>query len=236
MSARRVALTISIAMGVVLTLAACAIGKPLPRPTTYIVDPPMTETRPAAARRPDTLRMGNVRVAAAYGGNALVYRMDEVQYTSDPYHAFKAEPGAMLGNRMAEWLDHAGPFETVAQPGSAQPAAYVLDATVIELYGDFREGRSPAAVLAVQFALIDQAGGVRPQLLYERTIASRVELPHASPDALVRGYGEALAEILSQLIPDLGAVVAHDHRATSVRSQLRRSSDSIENREQHSPD
>jgi cholesterol transport system auxiliary component len=215
MSARRVALTIGIAMGVVLTLAACAIGKPLQRPTTYIVDPPMTETRPAAARRPDTLRMGNVRVAAAYRGNALVYRMDEVQYTSDPYHAFKAEPGAMLGNRMAEWLDHAGPFETVAQPGSAQPAAYVLEATVIELYGDFREGRSPAAVLAVQFALIDQAG-VRPQLLYERTIASRVELPHASPDALVRGYGEALAEILSQLIPDLGAVVAHDHRATSA--------------------
>lgn len=214
MSTRRAARTIGIAMGVVLTLAACAIGKPLARPTTYIVDPPMTETRPAAARRPDTLRMGNVRVAAAYGGNALVYRMDEVQYTSDPYHAFKAEPGAMLGNLMAEWLDHAGPFETVAQPGSAQPAAYVLDATVIELYGDFREGRSPAAVLAVQFALIDQAG-VRPQLMYERTIASRVELPHASPDALVRGYGEALAEILSQLIPDLGAVIPYDHRATS---------------------
>jgi cholesterol transport system auxiliary component len=160
--------------------------------------------------------MGNVRVAATYGGNALVYRMDEVQYTSDPYHAFKAEPGAMLGNQMAEWLDHAGPFETVAQPGSAQPAAYVLDATVIELYGDFREGRSPAAVLAVQFALIDQAG-VRPQLMYERTIASRVELPHASPDALVRGYGEALAEILSQLMPDLGAVLPHDHRATSPK-------------------
>ena len=216
MSARRIALTMGLALGVALTLAACALGKPLPTPTTYIVNPPMAETGTAAARRPETLRMGNVRVAAAYGGNALVYRMDEVQYASDPYHAFTAEPGAMLGNRMAEWLDHAGPFETVAQPGSAQPAAYVLEATIIELYGDFRAGRSPAAVLAVQVALIDQAG-VRPRLLYERTIASRVELPHASPDALVRGYGEALAEILSQLIPDLAAVIPHDHRAASVR-------------------
>jgi cholesterol transport system auxiliary component len=205
------------AMGVVLSLAACAIGKPLPRPTTYIVDAPMAKTLSAAARRPETLRMGNVRVAAAYGGNALVYRMDEVQYTSDPYHAFKAEPGAMLGNRMAEWLDHAGPFDAVAQPGSAQPAAYVLEATVVELYGDFRKGRRPAAVLAMQFALIDQAG-VRPQLVHERTIASRVKLSNASPDALVRGYGEALTEILSQLIPDLGAAIPHDHRATSVRT------------------
>jgi len=216
MNARRVALTIGMAMGVVLTLAACAIGKPLPTPTTYIVNPSMDMTRTAAARRPETLRMGDVHVAAAYGGNALVYRMGEVQYTSDPYHMFKADPDAMLGSRMAEWLDLAGPFDTVAQPGSARPTAYVLDVTVIELYGDFREGRHPAAVMAVQFALIDQAG-VRPQLVHERTIASRVELPRASPDALVRGYGEALAEILSQLVPDLGAAIPPE-RATGVRT------------------
>lgn len=217
MSARRIALTMGIALGIVLTLAACALGRPLPAPTTYIVNPPAAETRTAAIRRPETLRMGNVRVAAAYGGNALVYRMGEVQYTSDPYHVFKAEPDAMLGSRMAEWLDHAGPFDTVAQPGSARPAAYVLDATVIELYGDFREGHRPAAVMAVQFALIDQSG-VRPQLVHERTIASRVELLQASPDALVRGYGEALAQILSQLVPDLSATIPPDHRTTSVRT------------------
>jgi cholesterol transport system auxiliary component len=217
MSARRIALSMGMALGIVLTLGACALGKPLPTPTTYIVNPSMAEPRTTAARLPETLRMGHVRVAAAYGGNALVYRMGEVQYTSDPYHAFKAEPDAMLGSRMAEWLDHAGLFETVAQPDSAQPAAYVLDATVIELYGDFREGHRPAAVMSVQFALIDQAG-VRPQLVHECTIASRVELSQASPDALVRGYGEALAEILSQLVPDLGSAIPPDHRTTSVRT------------------
>jgi cholesterol transport system auxiliary component len=217
MSAGRIALTMGIALGIVVTLAACALGKPLPAPTTYIVAAPMTETRPAVARHLETLRIGNVRVAAAYGGSALVYRMGEVQYASDPYHAFKAEPGAMLGNRMAEWLDHAGLFDSVAQPDSARPAAYVLDATVIELYGDFREGSHPAAVMTMQFALIDQAG-VRPQLVHERTIASRIELPHASPDALVRGYGEALAQILSELVPDLSASIPADHRATGVRT------------------
>ena len=106
--------------------------------------------------------------------------------------------------RISEWLDRAGLFQSVAQPGSARPAAYVLDATVTEIYGDFREGQRPAAVLAVQFALIDLAGA-RPKLVRERTIASRVDLPQASPDALVRGYGRALAEILSQLVPELSA-------------------------------
>jgi uncharacterized lipoprotein YmbA len=186
----------------VVTLGACAIGKPIPQARTFVVDPP-TATAPAAARRPETLRLGQVRVAAAFAGNALIYRLDDVQYVSDPYAAFIAEPGAMLGNRMAEWLDRAGPFATVAQPGSARPAAFVLEATVTELYGDFRAGRGPAAVLAVQLALIDQAG-TRPRLVHECTIARRVELAQASPDALVRGYGTALAEILAQLALELG--------------------------------
>jgi uncharacterized lipoprotein YmbA len=198
MNIRRLVLTICAA----LPLGACAIGKPIPTATTYVVEPPLAMPGQPATPRPEVLRLGNVHVAAAYDGNALVYRLDDVQYRSDPYHAFIAEPGPMLGNRMAEWLDHAGLFQTVAQPGSARPAAYVLDATVIELYGDFRAKRIPAAVLAVQFSLIDQSGP-RPRLVRERTIASRVELPQASPEALVRGYGQALADILSQLVREL---------------------------------
>ena len=198
MNAKRV----TVAACAALVLGACSFGKPILQPTTYVVDPPMVAAGPGVERRPETLRMGRVRVAAVYGGNALVYRMDDVRYVSDPYHAFIAEPGAMLGVRMAEWLDRAGPFETVAQPGNTRSARYVLDATVTEFYGDFRDGQRPAAVLAVQFALIDRAGA-RPTVVRERTIASRIELPQASPDALVRGYGKALAEILSQLAPEL---------------------------------
>ena len=200
MSAKRAALAACVA----LAIAACSIGKPIPQTTTYVVVPPAVAAGPAAVRRPETLRMGNVRVAASYSGNALVYRLDDAQFVSDPYHAFIAEPGAMLGDQMAEWLDRAGPFATVAQPGSARSAQYVLEATVIELYGDFRQKRSPAAVLTIQFTVIDQAGA-RPKIVHQRTIASRVDLPQASPDALVRGYGTALAQILSQLISELNA-------------------------------
>lgn len=198
MNAKRLALACA-----AVALTACSIGTPIPQATTYVVDPPISAAASPAVRRPERLRMGNVRVAA-YAGNGLVYRLDEVQYTSDPYHAFIAEPGAMLGNRMAAWLDREGPFKTVTQPGSVTPAQYVLEATVTELYGDFREGRRPAAVMAVQFVLIDEAGA-SPKVVHERTIASRVDLSQASPDALVRGYGKALAEILSQLVPELSA-------------------------------
>jgi uncharacterized lipoprotein YmbA len=191
-----------------LLVAACSIGKPMPQATTYVVEPRGKASEPVASRRAETLRMGNVRVAAAFAGNGLVYRMDDVQYTSDPYHAFIAEPGAMLGNRIAEWLDRAGPFQSVAQPGSARPASFVLDATVTELYGDFREGHPAAAVLSAQFALIDQTGA-RPKVTHECTLASRIEIRKASPEALVVGYGEALADILSRLVVELDGASAH---------------------------
>ena len=158
--------------------------------------------------------MGNVRVAAAYAGPALVYRLDEVRYAADPYHAFVADPGAMLGSEIARWLDQTGPF-TVAQPGSTRPAPYVLEATVVELYGDFRGGRAPAAVLTVQFSLLEQASP-RPTVVYERTSTRRVDLAEASPDALVGGYGAALAQILSQVAPDLAAQIKYQPLASEA--------------------
>ena len=184
-----------------VVIAACSIGKPIPQATTYVIELPAAA--PAAARRPETLRMANVHVAAPFAGDALVYRMDEVRYTADPYNAFIVEPAGMLGSRMAQWLDRAGPFQSVVQPESVRGAPYILEATVSELYGDFRPGYAPAAVVTVQFALLDLTG-VRSKVVLERTIASRVNLPEASPGALVRGYGEALAEILLQLVPNLG--------------------------------
>src|SRR5262249_56093065 len=99
----------------------CGAGRPTPRGTTYVIELPAAT--PAAARRPDTLRMANVRVAAAFAGDALVYRMDEVRYTADPYNAFIAEPALMLGNRMAQWLDRAGPFQSRLPPGRRRGVA-----------------------------------------------------------------------------------------------------------------
>ncbi len=188
----------------VALIAGCSLGKAVPQTTMYVIASPAAAALPPVRRIAETLRVGNVRVAGPFAGDALVYRFSDVRYSSDPYHAFVSDPGEMLGGRVAEWLDRAGGFRAVAQPGSARPAAYVLEIMVAELYGDFRAGRAPAAVLAMQFALIDQAGP-RPALRYEGSISRSIDLPQAAPEDLVRGYGKALAEILAQLSAELSA-------------------------------
>jgi uncharacterized lipoprotein YmbA len=197
MSTKSIALMSSVA----LVLAACSIGKPVPQATTYVVEPTAPVQRLSGAHGSEVARMGNVRVAAAFAGNALVYRTDDVTFVSDPYQAFIADPREMLGSQMAGWLNRAGPFKTVTQPDSSLPAKYVLEATVTELYGDFRTGKADA-VVAVQFALVNN-DSVGSGLVFEQTITRRVALERASPDALVRGYGKAVSEILSEVAGEL---------------------------------
>ena len=200
------ALRAAIAACAFLAVAGCSIGKPAPHTTTYVIDPPKPVST-AEIRHPHTLRMGNVRVAPPFAGNPLVYRVDEVQFTPDFYNAFIAEPGPMLGACMAEWLDRAGPFKTVSQPGGPMTTPYILEAVVTELYGDFRPGRKPAAVMTVQFTLVDLTGAT-PAVVMERFIGRRIDIPEATPDALVRGYGQALAEILTELSKQMTALSA----------------------------
>ncbi len=192
------------ALALGLLLAACSIGKPVPQATTYVVEAPPPAARLSSAFGTEVARMGNVRIAAAFSGNSLVYRRDDVTFQSDPYEAFIADPSGMLGNQIAAWLDRAGPFKAVVQPGSGQTTRYVLEATVTELYGDFRPNQPAAAVMAIQFALVDSTA-VRTTTLLERTISRRVPLDRASPDALVRGYGNALSGILTELVGDLAS-------------------------------
>jgi uncharacterized lipoprotein YmbA len=185
-----------------LLLAACSIGKPVPQATTYLVEPDVPMERLSGVHGSEVVRMGNVRVAAAFAGTALVYRTDDVTFVSDPYQAFIADPRAMLGNQMASWLNSAGPFKAVTQPDSDLPANYILEATVTELYGDFRPGKPAAAVVAVQFTLIN-SDNVDSGRVFEQTLTRRVPLERSSPEALVRGYGRAVSEILTGIAGEL---------------------------------
>ena len=73
--------------------------------------------------------------------------------------------------------------------------------------GTFARVGPPAAVMTVQFTLVDLTGA-SPTVVLERFIGRRVDLPEASPDALVRGYGQALGEILAELSKQIAPATA----------------------------
>jgi cholesterol transport system auxiliary component len=193
----------AVVIGVALSISACSIGRPIPTATTYSIEPGPASPDTPQVLHPERLRVERVRIAAPYDRTALVYRLSAVRYISDPYHAFLADPGPMLSNRVAEWLGAAGLFKAVDGPAGAAPAPWVLEATVTELYGDFEAGGdTPAAVMSIRFTIIDERGA-RPKVAYQRSLSRRVQVASASPEALVLGYGAALTDILTLLATDL---------------------------------
>lgn len=199
MSLPRVAL-----IAMVLLTTACSIGRPIPAVATYNIEPSPPQKGATRLPQAERLQVARVHVAAPYDRASLVYRVSTVRYMSDPYHAFLSEPGPMLSERISEWLGNSGLFKAVDAPGSAAPPLLVLEARVTELYGDFEQTGHPLAVMSVHFTLLDQQEP-RSKVTYEGSFSRRVEISNASPEALVSGYGSALADILTQFTTSLAA-------------------------------
>jgi hypothetical protein len=109
---------------------------------------------------------------------------------------------------MTEWLVQPRPVDAVQAAASAD-APYVLDATFLELYGDFRNGRAPEAVVTVQFTIRDASSPSRA-VVFDEIISRRIAIDRAGAPQLVRGYNVALTELLAQLTSDLSEATSLD--------------------------
>jgi uncharacterized lipoprotein YmbA len=182
-------------------IGGCSLTRGPPAETRLYAIEPAPGPAPAA-RRDDTLRFGTARVAASFSGTELVYRVDEVRYVNDFYNRLTAPPAGMLASRSADWLNRHGPFRFVAQPGTTTPTRYVIDVVFTEMYGDFRAGQAPAAVMAAQFQVIDLSQPLA-RVAIERSYVQRVALARVDPGDLVLAYGTALGAMLGALNADL---------------------------------
>ncbi|MFP4316440.1 MAG: ABC-type transport auxiliary lipoprotein family protein [Desulfovibrionales bacterium] len=151
-----------------------------------------------------TLNVRNFTVSPAFNRRNLVYRMGEAAYESDYYNLFLVDPGELVTQETTEWLRDANLFSAVIMPGSGLEYAYSLEGNLIELYGDFAEGKG-AAVVRIQFFLLRGQNG-RSGVLLQKRYNHRVPLAERSPEALVQGYNQALAAILSELVEDMTGI------------------------------
>lgn len=185
-------------------LAACGLSRPAVERTTYL----LTATReapPAAAAKPVAVKVRPMRAAPLYERRELLYRVDGERVVSDFYNEFAESPESMLTAAVIAWLRNARLFAAVIEPGVPVDAPYALDGSIVTLRGDFRDPAKPAAEVAIQFYLV-RLGGAAPQLVYDRVLASRVDLAARTPQALAAGYNQALGRILAELERDLAAL------------------------------
>jgi cholesterol transport system auxiliary component len=187
-------------LAVVLASGCGGLSKPTPPKQGFLLGVERPEAAASGPAIDATLKVLPFAVTAPYNLKSMVYREDDVRYDADYYNEWFAAPGAMLTDRTATWLAQSKVFNRVIPPGSGVEGSLELEGIVSELFGDFRAGSAPQAVVAIRFHVSDSASGA---LRYDRLLREASPVASRSPEALARGMDAAMARLLARLEDDL---------------------------------
>lgn len=183
-----------------LIIAGCSINKPIEQPKNYaIVAKSPSKT---FVTKYDSVLIDSVRADEPFNDTQMVYRLSEYNFESDYYNRYITEPSAIVGSQLSTWLEKSGIVSKTAPSSSGVPANYVLKSTITKLYGDFREGERSEAVMEVQFIFMDRSQ-VKPIILLDKKISSRIEVDNKTPEGLAQGLSLAFRDILERMLIEL---------------------------------
>lgn len=184
-------------MALVLLIVGCLrLEAPHPPKTSYL----LSAQRNAATTATPTKRVLQVdpfESAPCCLGRRFVYRSGDQVWLNDYYHEFFTAPPAMLTEISRQWMQQSGLFDQVVATGFPPPS-HLLRGRIVNLHGDYRPGRTPEAVLELEFSLWSLRGGAPVEPL-QQSYHRRLALTDRRPESLVQAWSEALAEILAEL-------------------------------------
>lgn len=190
-------------LAVALAASACVKlgGKPVDKRYYQIL--PVRSAAQADLPRAETLKVRRLAVSDLYNTRELVYRGPEGTIDSDFYNLLFVTPGNMLTTELRRWLTESGLFNHIVSPGSLVVPGLTLEGVVNALYGDY-SGPSPAAVVEMQFFVVDESGADNA-VVFSGSYQERVTLDSADPQTLVRAMTLAVTDIFTNLETDLAA-------------------------------
>ena len=178
-------------------LTACSLPTRAPvTPTSWVVMPERTGA-PLKPRTDFWLKVAAINVAPPFDTKSLVYRVGDARYEKDFYNVYASIPSEMIGSAERQWFNKANIFAAAVGDANSLFSYYTLQATVNEFYGDYRT--KPEAVVSVEFFLSVEYGGKKGNpLIGANRYTKRVSLKDNTPEALILGQQEALAEIFKE--------------------------------------
>lgn len=149
-------------------------------------------------RSPVTVELASIRVAPAFAGKGLVYRLGSYRYESDFYNEWFLDPRDHVDQLLRErWTRENGHVSLVSD-ARADPQAHQIDILVTSLYGDLEtDGPGMARVGLRVFAR-----GSSGSRLWE--LERQVPMQSRNPEALVAALSIGMAALFDELEQRLG--------------------------------
>ena len=183
----------------VLTVSGCI--SPPPK-HSFMLSAAREGTAPRAALTEKPLKVSRFRAAPQYENKGFVYRKGELDYESDYYNEFFTLPGAGISEEIRKWMVKSGIFRFVSDSPDVEGLHYLLEGSVTALYGDYTKGKTPLAVVEIR-ASLSLKDPDRSRMIFQKTYGGQAALAGDTPEQLVRGWNEALINILAALEADI---------------------------------
>ncbi len=203
---RRLLFVLSLCM---ISMSGCMrlnLDKPPVEKNYYAIRAESVKPLEAAVASDAILSVRALRVDEVFNDVNLVYRLGDVKWDSDYYNQFFVTPQPMLTGIVRDALSDSGLFSEVMSEGSILTPTHFLEGAVTALYGDYRVKSDPAAVVEMDFLLLDDRGGT-PSILLKKRYAANVKMKKTSPELLVEAFGAGVSEILLQLQRDIDSAM-----------------------------
>ncbi|HKY09733.1 MAG TPA: ABC-type transport auxiliary lipoprotein family protein [Candidatus Binatia bacterium] len=153
----------------------------------------------------EILSVSTLHISPRYADLGFVYRTSDAEYEADFYNQFLSSPAVMISEETRKALAASNKFKFVVGPTSSLTANYTLEGSINSLYGDFRKLNTPAAVLEIELFLHNEDPG-SPGIVLQKRYMKSVPLKERSPEALVRGWNEALEGVVAMFVADFAAL------------------------------
>jgi ABC-type uncharacterized transport system auxiliary subunit len=193
---------------ILLLLVSCAacvsLERSYPEIRYYVIAIP-DRSDPPSSTSERVLSVANLRISPRYADKNFVYRTSESGYETDYYNQFLISPDLNIAEEVRKGLAASQLFKYVVGPSNQLAANYALEGSINALYGDFRNLNAPMAVLEFEVFLHNE-DSANPSVVLQKRYTKSVPISARSPEALVKGWNDALNEILAALIADLKSV------------------------------
>jgi cholesterol transport system auxiliary component len=191
---------VAFVLACVCGLTGC-LSRPALNKQTFVFNAPANAAKNVAVGD-RVLGIRSLQIAAPFEGRSLIYRTGEFSYVCDPYAEFLESPAEELMAPMCGWLRSKGDFRAVVEAGSAFKPDTLVEISVSQLFGDFRQTEHPAAILSIRFVFLDAPNGVPGKLILEQKYSRSIPLNAPTAAALMEGWNQSLAEILAEVSSD----------------------------------
>jgi ABC-type uncharacterized transport system auxiliary subunit len=161
--------------------------------------------------------LNRVSISPLYQSRSFTYRTAENSYEQDPYAGFLIPPERALAETIRACMRGSGAFGRVVEPGSGLNPTLILEVSVNELYGDFRNASLPVGTMSIHFVFYEVTDDHPRRIVLDKVCAHQTPLARKTPEALMAAWDTDLREIMVELHSDYAK--ANSGLATVVHNQ-----------------